>query len=152
ACIRRAGGGHLGAANRQGAGRRLRDDGRGRIAGGDDVGAARERAVERCARYQPARHRRALLRYLRNVGRALHQYRVDRTAILCRFASCAWPEDDAEFDAQLDEARWPELKRRIAARIAERTRDEWCAVMAGSDICFAPVLSMAEAPSHPHNI
>ncbi len=59
--------------------------------------------------------------------------------------------DDPEWDAQMDRSRWPELKERIAAVIATRTRDEWCEILEGTDVCFAPVLSMAEAPEHPHN-
>lgn len=47
---------------------------------------------------------------------------------------------------------WPALKSRIAARIREQTRDEWCAVFDGSDACFAPVLDLTEAPAHPHNV
>lgn len=50
-----------------------------------------------------------------------------------------------------DPAEWPVLKRLIAERIATRTCDEWCAVLEGTDSCVAPVLTMAEAPSHPHN-
>ncbi|HVU74125.1 MAG TPA: CaiB/BaiF CoA-transferase family protein [Mycobacteriales bacterium] len=53
---------------------------------------------------------------------------------------------------QLDRAQWPEQKARIAARFKEKTRDEWAAVFAGSDACVAPVLSMPEAPQHPHVI
>ena len=45
---------------------------------------------------------------------------------------------------------WPELKARLAARIKTRTRDEWVERLEGTDACFAPVLSMAEAPEHPH--
>ncbi|RMH82383.1 MAG: CoA transferase [Actinomyces sp.] len=56
-----------------------------------------------------------------------------------------------EWDAQMDRSRWPELKERLAAVIATRTRDEWCELLEGTDVCFAPVLSMAEAPEHPHN-
>jgi len=59
--------------------------------------------------------------------------------------------DPQEFAPQLDPARWPALKRRLAEVIKGRTRDEWCALMEGTDVCFAPVLSMAEAPRHPHN-
>ncbi len=59
--------------------------------------------------------------------------------------------DDPAFDAQMDRARWPELKERMAAIFRTRTRAEWCALMEGTDVCFAPVLSMAEAPGHPHN-
>ncbi len=60
--------------------------------------------------------------------------------------------DDPAFDVQLNPATWPELKARIAAIFRTRTRDEWCAVMEGTDICFAPVLSLIEAPAHPHNV
>jgi alpha-methylacyl-CoA racemase len=58
---------------------------------------------------------------------------------------------DPAFEAQMDEARWPELKARFAALFATRSRDEWCALLEGTDACFAPVLDMAEAPRHPHN-
>jgi alpha-methylacyl-CoA racemase len=53
---------------------------------------------------------------------------------------------------QHDKARWPELKQRVAEVVRTRTRDEWCALMDGSDVCFAPVLSFTEAPRHPHNV
>ena len=46
---------------------------------------------------------------------------------------------------------WPELKQKIAAVIKTRSRDEWMTRLRGSDACVAPVLSMAEAPHHPHN-
>ena len=59
--------------------------------------------------------------------------------------------DDRDFDAQMDRAAWPALKSRVAAIIATRTRAQWCEVMEGTDICFAPVLSMSEAHEHPHN-
>jgi alpha-methylacyl-CoA racemase len=52
---------------------------------------------------------------------------------------------------QMDRSRWPEAKRILAERFRTRTRDEWCALLEGSDACFAPVLSMDEAPHHPHN-
>jgi alpha-methylacyl-CoA racemase len=58
---------------------------------------------------------------------------------------------DAAFDHQMDRSRWPELKAKVARVIAAKTRDEWCALMEGTDVCFAPVLEMAEAPAHPHN-
>jgi alpha-methylacyl-CoA racemase len=57
---------------------------------------------------------------------------------------------DADFDLQRDAGMWPELRRRVAAVFATRTRDEWCAVFEGSDACVTPVLSMTESPSHPH--
>jgi len=59
--------------------------------------------------------------------------------------------DDPAFDAQMDPRKWPELKERLAQVIATRTRDEWCELMEGSDVCFAPVLDLDEAPRHPHN-
>jgi alpha-methylacyl-CoA racemase len=53
--------------------------------------------------------------------------------------------------AQMDKRHWPELKRRFTEIFRSKTRAEWCALMEGSDVCFAPVLSMAEAAEHPHN-
>ncbi|MGV9428764.1 CaiB/BaiF CoA transferase family protein [Streptomyces sp. NPDC003656] len=52
--------------------------------------------------------------------------------------------------AHHDLTRWPELRERIAARFKSRTREEWTAVFADSDACVAPVLSLTEAPHHPH--
>ena len=60
-------------------------------------------------------------------------------------------DGSAPFDAQFDKSKWRELKPKIARRIREKTRDEWREIMEGGDACFAPVLSMAEAPQHPHN-
>ena len=51
---------------------------------------------------------------------------------------------------QYDAKRWPALKQRIAALIATRTRDDWCALLEGSDVCFAPVLDIDEAARHRH--
>ncbi len=59
--------------------------------------------------------------------------------------------DPADYPQQ-DRASWPEQKERIAAIIATRTRDEWAAVFDGTDACVAPVLSLTEAPEHPHNV
>jgi alpha-methylacyl-CoA racemase len=53
---------------------------------------------------------------------------------------------------QWDRSGWPELRRRLTAIFKQKTRDEWCATMEGSDVCFAPVLSYSEAPRHPHNV
>jgi alpha-methylacyl-CoA racemase len=58
---------------------------------------------------------------------------------------------DPAFDAQMDRARWPELKEKIARVISTKSRNEWSAIMEGTDVCFAPVLEMDEAPSYPHN-
>ena len=60
--------------------------------------------------------------------------------------------DAAEFAPQNEPAQWPALKQKLATVIRRRTRDEWCAIMEGTDVCFAPVLSMTEAPHHPHNV
>ena len=57
---------------------------------------------------------------------------------------------DAGLPAQHDRAGWPVLRERFAATFAARSRDEWAEVFAGTDACVAPVLSMAEAPVHPH--
>jgi len=60
--------------------------------------------------------------------------------------------DDPLFDGQMDKARWPALKERLAAVFKTKTRDEWCALMEGTDVCFAPVLTMSEATAHPHMV
>ncbi|MEH6409472.1 MAG: CaiB/BaiF CoA-transferase family protein [Hyphomonas sp.] len=58
---------------------------------------------------------------------------------------------DPEFKSQMDRSKWGSLKDKLIALFKTKSRDEWCAVMEGTDICFAPVLSMVEAPGHPHN-
>jgi alpha-methylacyl-CoA racemase len=60
-------------------------------------------------------------------------------------------EGEADLPAQMDRSAWPAMKERLAAIFKTKTRDEWCRIMEGTDVCFAPVLSMAEAPEHPHN-
>ena len=59
--------------------------------------------------------------------------------------------DDPDLPAQMNRDAWPELKDRIAGIFKTKTRDEWCRIMDGSDVCFGPVLTMDEAPEHPHN-
>ena len=59
---------------------------------------------------------------------------------------------DPAFKAQMDRAQWPALREKLAAAIASKTQDEWCAIMAGTDVCFGPVLSLEDAPKHPHNV
>lgn len=59
--------------------------------------------------------------------------------------------NDPEFDRQHDRTAWGPLKEKLTAIFKTRTRDEWCAMMEMTDVCFAPVLSMREAPEHPHN-
>jgi len=57
---------------------------------------------------------------------------------------------DVDPTAQHDHRQWPALRERVAARIREKARDEWMALLEGSDVCFAPVLTLAEAPLHSH--
>jgi alpha-methylacyl-CoA racemase len=54
------------------------------------------------------------------------------------------------FERQTDCTAWPELKQKLTEIFKARTRDEWCALLEGTDACFAPVLTMSEAPRHPH--
>ena len=60
--------------------------------------------------------------------------------------------DKATYADQNNEVLWPELKAKLTEVFKAKTRDEWCAIMEGTDVCFAPVLSFKEAPSHPANI
>ena len=60
--------------------------------------------------------------------------------------------DEDIFDNQMDKNSWPALRENLERRFKEKTRDEWCQIMEGTDICFAPVLSMNEAIKHEHNI
>lgn len=58
---------------------------------------------------------------------------------------------EARFVArQYERGLWPEMRAAIAAAVRQRSRDAWCALLEGSDACFAPVLSFDEAPAHPH--
>jgi len=68
--------------------------------------------------------------------------------LLCKIAEL----DDSVFSNQMDRQFWPEQKKVIKEIFLNKTREEWCALMEGTDVCFAPVLNMAEAPLHPHNI
>ncbi len=61
-------------------------------------------------------------------------------------------KDDPAFAVQMNKPEWAATSEKLAAVIATKTRDEWTALMEGTDVCFAPVLSMAEAPTHPHNV
>lgn len=56
-----------------------------------------------------------------------------------------------DMTTQRDSKTWPALRSRFEQIFSLRSRDEWCALMEGTDVCFAPVLSMTEAPTHPHN-
>jgi alpha-methylacyl-CoA racemase len=57
---------------------------------------------------------------------------------------------DPIFDRQMDPQSWPAMKQKLTAVFKSKTRAEWCAIMEGTDVCFAPVLSLSEAPNHPH--
>lgn len=59
---------------------------------------------------------------------------------------------DVDPAAQYDTAAWPALKARIAELVRSQPRAHWCALLEGSDACFAPVLSLDEAVRHPHNV
>jgi len=58
---------------------------------------------------------------------------------------------DPAFARQWTQAEWPDVKAKFAALFAKRTRAEWCTLLERTDVCFAPVLDMAEAPAHAHN-
>ncbi len=60
--------------------------------------------------------------------------------------------DDPAFSAQMNPEAWPALSTKLAAVFLTRSRDDWCALLEGTDACFAPVLDMAEAPHHRHNV
>jgi alpha-methylacyl-CoA racemase len=66
--------------------------------------------------------------------------------------------DEARFGAygldamHAQDPEWPRLKAELAAVFRTRTRGEWCALLEGTDACFAPVLSVNEASEHPHNV
>jgi len=59
---------------------------------------------------------------------------------------------DLDAAQQMDMSTWPALKDRLAALFRTKTRDEWVAFFAGTEVCFAPVLAMSEARAHPHNV
>lgn len=59
------------------------------------------------------------------------------------------PED---FKSQNNSSKWPEQKEKLTAIFKAKTQAEWCEIMEGSDVCFAPVLDFIEAQSHPHNV
>ena len=60
--------------------------------------------------------------------------------------------EDPDFQNQMDVTKWPELKEKITQVFKSKTRQEWCDIMEGTDVCFAPVLSFDEAINHPHNV
>ena len=60
--------------------------------------------------------------------------------------------DPDSSDASQEPANWPKMRERLQAVFRSQPRAHWCALMEGTDICFAPVLSMGEASEHPHNV
>ena len=60
-------------------------------------------------------------------------------------------KDEFSSKTQMNPDMWPEFKNKLTGIFKTKTRDQWCEIMEGTDVCFAPVLSMMEAPSHPHN-
>jgi alpha-methylacyl-CoA racemase len=59
--------------------------------------------------------------------------------------------DDPAFNAQWDKTQWPVLRGKLANLFRQRSQADWCALLEGTDVCFAPVLDFDEAPSHPHH-
>ena len=59
---------------------------------------------------------------------------------------------DEDLPEQYDRQRWPELRARFSDVFRTKTRDQWCALLEGTDACFAPVLTFNEARSYPHNV
>ncbi len=59
--------------------------------------------------------------------------------------------DDPRFELQYARENWQEMREKLAAIFLRKTREQWCELMEGTDVCFAPVLDLAEAPKHPHN-
>ena len=59
--------------------------------------------------------------------------------------------EPSELPAQYDRSRWPEVKKRLADRFRQKSRDEWCALLEGTDCCAAPVLTYDEARAYPHH-
>jgi alpha-methylacyl-CoA racemase len=68
-------------------------------------------------------------------------------AVLCQRLGL----DPARFHDRMDPAAWPALRAELAAIFLGRPRDDWAALFDGTDACVAPVLDLAEAPTHPHN-
>lgn len=59
---------------------------------------------------------------------------------------------EADFGEQNNAAKWPEMKEKLAAVFKQKTQAQWCEIMEGTDVCFAPVLSFMDAPAHPANV
>jgi alpha-methylacyl-CoA racemase len=60
--------------------------------------------------------------------------------------------NDPEFQSQMDRSKWPSLRAKLATVIASKTQAQWCELMDATDVCFAPILDLEDAPKHPHNV
>jgi alpha-methylacyl-CoA racemase len=60
-------------------------------------------------------------------------------------------DQEPDLPHEMDRTQWGAMKERLTVIFRTKTRDEWCSIMEGTDICFAPVLAMSEAHKHPHN-
>lgn len=60
--------------------------------------------------------------------------------------------DDPDFNDQWERSSWPELSKKLGKVFKKKSQQHWCEVFEGTDACFAPVLTLEEAPSHPHNV
>ena len=60
--------------------------------------------------------------------------------------------DNPIFAKQWDTAQWPSGKRELKKLFLSKTRQQWCDLLEGTDVCFGPVLNFSEAPQHPHNV
>ena len=103
------------------------------------------------ARRQRHRFRRLFLRGLRMRRWPLRFGGGDRGQVPRRTSAPAGDRSRDHAAADGSRRAGPRRRQRLAERFRTRTRDEWCALLEGSDACFAPVLSMEEAPDHPHN-
>jgi len=59
---------------------------------------------------------------------------------------------EEEFGNQNDQSQWPQMKEKLEAVFKRKTQAQWCEIMEGTDVCFAPVLSFMDAPAHPANV
>ena len=65
---------------------------------------------------------------------------------------CIRDRSEEDFGDQNNPAKWPEMKQKLAAVIKQKSQAQWCELMEGTDVCFAPVLSFMDAPAHPANV
>jgi len=59
--------------------------------------------------------------------------------------------EDKEFELQNDKQHWPSLRKKLESLFITKSRDQWCVLLEATDVCFAPILDLKEAPDHPHN-